>query len=64
VAEPVKKMGRPSLGKDTVQFRLRRSTRAELRRVAALDQKTMSEYVEEVLQRHFKARRAKGNDTQ
>ena len=60
MAKQKKRPGRRPLGKMSLQLRVSESTHEELARLAALDQTTMSEYAEAVLERHFKARRAKG----
>jgi predicted HicB family RNase H-like nuclease len=62
MAKEPKKKARRVLGKKRVQFTMFPSTHEELERQAAEANTTMSEYVEEVLQRHFKARRAKEGD--
>jgi len=58
--KPPKKTGRPSTGKITVQLRMAESTKAELEHLALQEHRTLSEYAENVLLRHFRARRKNG----
>ncbi|MGA8658754.1 MAG: hypothetical protein WB586_21675 [Chthoniobacterales bacterium] len=58
MANQPKKMGRRPTGKITVQVRMAESTKRELERWALKDNKSLSEYTEVVLLRHFKVRRA------
>jgi hypothetical protein len=54
MAKPaVRKQGRLTLGKITVQLRMRPSTKEKLWQVAAAEQITVSDYVEAVLIHHF-----------
>jgi predicted translin family RNA/ssDNA-binding protein len=59
MAKEPKKKARRALGKKRVQFTMFPSTHQELERLAAAANTTMSEYVEALLLRHFKARRTK-----
>jgi hypothetical protein len=58
MTEP-KKMGRRPTGKISIQLRMTKATKAELERWALKDNKSLSEYAEAVLVRHFKTRQAK-----
>jgi hypothetical protein len=48
-----RKLGRPNLRKISLNLRVRAQTREELWRLAGAAQSTVSDYVEEVLTRHF-----------
>jgi hypothetical protein len=54
-----KKMGRRPTGKISIQLRMTKATKGELERWALKDNKSLSEYAEAVLIRHFRSRQAK-----
>jgi hypothetical protein len=58
MTEP-KKMGRRPTGKISIQLRMTEATKGELERWARKDNKSLSDYAEAVLIRHFKTRQAK-----
>jgi hypothetical protein len=66
--KPTRGRGRPATGHIKVQFNIRPEINRMIDLGAANQEITRSQYieslVEEVLQRHFKARRAKEGDTQ